>query len=947
MQEGILYQSLINPDSGMYFEQYSCRLHGDLDVHFFQEAWRRIAERHQVLRSLVTWKNRKQPLLIVRNRIEIPWEIADWRAIPVDEQETRISAYLKSDRQTGLDLSQAPLMRLALFQLKRDFYFMLWSFHHIMLDGWSMRLVLNEVYQVYEALEKGIAPSLAPTTPFQSYIRWLQNQDLERAENYWKQYLKGFASPTSLGLSSAQDISTDRRKRYSEKEMVLAGKLTKSLNEFAREHRITLNTLVQGAWAILLSRYSQEADVTFGVTISSRPIDMPAAERMVGLFINTLPLRVQVDDRQGLVEWLKSIQSTMLENQSYEYSPLVSIQKWSEVQPGSPLFHSIIVFENHPAKLDQPDPTASLRFSDPRYVEYSNYPLALLVVPGNQLKLILVFDNDWFDEAAIARMLSHLEAGIGQMLRKQNEPPTEISILGENERDLLLNTLNDTAVPYPDEACIHHLIEAHAQKSPSRPAVVFEDQSLTYRELNQAADALAARLMELGVQPEAMVGVFLERSSEMIIAILGILKAGGAYVPIDPTYPIERVIYYLQDTQCPVVVTDSVLVDKLPLDDYGGQPLMIDEVLSAAPENLSFNPPDIHPYNLAYVIYTSGSTGPPKGVMVSHRNLVHSTSARINYYPHKTESFLLLSSYAFDSSMVGIFGTLCQGGKLVLPRQRQEQDAASLLRLIDEHQVTHLLTLPSLYLVLLDLFSNSQLGSLNTVIVAGEACPPELASRHFQMLPDARLYNEYGPTEASVWCSVYELTQDQMHATIPIGKPIQNAKIYILDSQGLPCPIGIAGEMFVGGEGVARGYLNQPELTAQRFLCDPFVHSEREAVSSAPSGPRMYKTGDLARWRPDGNIEFLGRIDHQIKIRGYRVELGEIENSLLSYPGIRDAVVIARQEKTEDVPVPGSEASQNQYLEKIGRKSPALISQLLDEIDQLSDSEIELLLKNN
>lgn len=947
MQEGILFHSLLTPDSWMYFNQYSCKIRGGLEVPLFQTAWEYILARHSVLRSFVTWKNRKQPLQIVRSMVEIPWHIADWQRMPSEKQETAISEYLQIDRAKGFDLSQPPLMRLALFRTEADTYDFVWSFHHIMLDGWSMRLVLQEVFEVYEALAGGGKPALEAAPPFQAYVRWLQNRDLAAAERHWKKNLAGFTGPTPLGLSDQRNSLAVSGPKSGEKELVLPAELTETLQTYAREHRITLNALAQGAWAFLLSSYSRESDVVFGVTVSGRPFELPGVERMVGLLINTLPLRVRVDFDMPPAQWLQQIQSQMLENLAFASSPLVSIQKWSGGKPGSPLFNSILVFENHPASLDRPDAGAGLNISGVRYIEYSNYPLALLVVPEEKLRLIAVYDRAWFDEETIERLLSHFETVFGQLVAGQNASLGELSVLGEDERNQLLKRWNDTDGELSEDTCIHHLIERHARDVPERAAVAFEDRTLSYGELDRAADVLAARLLNEGLQPETFVGVYLERSPELIIAILGILKAGGAYVPIDPSYPDERVVFLLEDTKCPLVVTHSDLADRMTSqvkDRYPGKLVRVDAPDPAPQRGEAADLPVVDPGSLAYVIYTSGSTGTPKGVMVSHRNLVHSTTARFETYPDEIKAFLLLSSFSFDSSLAGIFGTLCQGGKLVLPRQRQEQDAVSLLRLIEKHQVTHCLTLPSLYSVLLELGRPGQLESLKAMIVAGEACPPDLAGRHFNMLPNTRLYNEYGPTEATVWCTVFELKQDTGSGPEPIGKPIRNTKVYILDPNGHPCPIGIAGEIFVGGKGVARGYLNQPGLTAHRFLPDPFTGDP--APDQAP-GLRIYRTGDLARWRPDGEIEFLGRVDQQIKIRGYRVELGEIENALLRFPGVREAVVIARQDRPADPAgtVEGQFSSEN--LETIAAEAPELVSQLLDEIERLSGSEVDLLLNTD
>jgi amino acid adenylation domain-containing protein len=451
-----------------------------------------------------------------------------------------------------------------------------------------------------------------------------------------------------------------------------------------------------------------------------------------------------------------------------------------------------------------------------------------------------------------------------------------------------LVALNNTKVDYPLEACIHQLFEAQVERTPDAVAVVFENEQLTYRELNRRANQLAHYLQKLGVKPEMLVGICVERSLEMIVGLLGILKAGGAYLPLDPSYPQDRLAFMLEDAQVSVLLTQQKLIAGF--SEYKAQRFCLDtdwEVIAQESEEKPVI--RVTADNLAYTIYTSGSTGKPKGVLVTHQNLVHSTSARISYYSEPVTSFLLLSSFGFDSSIAGIFWTLCQGGILVLPPDKFQQELLQLTKFIAQHQISHLLSLPSLYSLILEQAEPQQLTCLRSVIVAGEPCSRELVERHTKLLAHTSLFNEYGPTEGTVWSSVYHCQPSGLTTQVPIGRPIANMQIYLLDKYLSPVPIGVPGEIYIGGAGIARGYLNRPELTNQKFIPNPF---------SAEPGQRLYKTGDLARYLSDGNIEFLGRLDHQVKIRGFRIEQGEVESTLLQHPTVRETTVIAR----EDIP---------------------------------------------
>ncbi len=881
-QAGILFHTLQAPGSGVYVEQYVCTLSGRMDVAAFRQAWHTVVNLHPVLRTAFIWEGIDEPLQVVRAAVEFPFVQEDWRELSAAEQSDRLDTFLRQDRFSGFDPAKAPLLRLALFKLETNVHSMVWSFHHLQLDGWSTSLVLKDVFDCYEALHRGDAPKISAPRAFKDYVGWLKQQDIHQAETFWKKELAGFTAPTSLRVERSP-TAKELTGRYGQCETKLSEQVTATLRQLAQHHRLTLNTIIQGAWAILLSRYSGERDVLFGATVSGRPADLPGVQSMVGMFINTLPVRMQVEPDVNLLPWLRAIQSRQLELRRYEYSPLSRIQACSDIPKGQSLFETILVFENYPidgSTFQTGNP--SLRVDNVRYLEQSNYPLSVLVVPGRHLQLYVIYNSSYFDDDVVARLLGHLEALLNCIATNANQPVGALTLLTPDEDRQLRDTWNNTRLDYPQPPLIQRFIEQHAAQNPEAVAVVDNAGQLTYRELDLRANQLAHYLLKLGISANTPVGLVLERSTEMIVAILGVLKAGGAYLPLDPAYPQERLAFMLADTQAPVVLAQERLANSLPECEAKTVSIDAEWELIAREDRVA---PQIVPVpeNLAYVIYTSGSTGNPKGVPVSHANLVHSTSARFHFYEKAVDRFLLLSSFTFDSSMVGIFWTLCQGGRLVLPPQHIEQDMRQLGEIIDAKQISHTLMLPSLYAILLEHADAASLGSLQTVIVAGEECRRELVDLHYTRLPKATLFNEYGPTEGTVWSSAYNIPANFDSIRVPIGRPIPNMQNYILDSHGQLAPIGVPGELCISGAGVTSGYLNRPGLTAQRFV-------EHSFAGEPPI--RLYRTGDLARYLPDGNIEFLGRIDHQVKIRGFRVEMGEIEATLGQHPAVRQAVVV-------------------------------------------------------
>lgn len=877
-QLGMLFHTLADTQAGVYVNQYTCKLSGCLQPKLLQQAWQQTLARHPVLRTAFLWEGLDEPLQVVRQQVELPWRLLDWCGL--GEQAAKLEEFLECDRTQGFSLDQAPLLRLTLIHLSNNTWQFVWSSHHLLFDGWSLPLIWQDMLTYYGALQQGTMPQLIPVRPYRDYIAWQQEQDLSTAESFWRNQLKGFSEPTPLPAAR-----TGISGHYQQQSKHLSPSLTTALKTFGQQHQLTLNTLVQGAWALLLNHYSSQKQVTYGSVVSGRPADLSGVETMVGLFINTLPVRVAIDPEQPLVDWLQDRQRQLLELRQYEATALTDIQRWSDLPKGSPLFESIVVFENYPTAT-----VTDLGFEtrEIRYLEQSNYPLALLVVPGESLELILLSDAGRFEKETIASLQAHLELLLTAFVEQPQAKLTDLPRLTAAEQQQL--TTWET-FDYPHGLTIHQLIEVQVDKTPDAPAVVFEGQTLTYGELNQRAEQLASVLRAHGVAPGERVALCLNPSLERIVSILAVLKAGAAYVPLDPAYPAARINYCLDDTNPKLLLTQrsvrlsETAVPLVYLDEKQTKELSLPSSVASA-----------QPDDLAYIIYTSGSTGQPKGVMVSHRNLVHSTMARFQVYPEPVGRFLLLSSIAFDSSVAGIFWTLCQGGTLVLPPERIEQDLHQLASLIIQEQITHTLCVPTLYSLLLDSAQPQHLSTLRTVVVAGEACPRSLVQQHYAKLPAADLYNEYGPTEATVWCTAYRVPTESGSGPIAIGKAIPNTQVHLLNEDLQPVPIGAIGEIYVGGDGVTQGYLNQPEKTAEVFVVSDGGQDAGWDGGQCPpymSFP-LYKTGDLARYRADGMLEWLGRCDRQVKIRGHRIELGEIEDALREQDAVQDAVVIAR-----------------------------------------------------
>jgi amino acid adenylation domain-containing protein len=888
-QQRLWFLDQLEPNSALYNITKAVRVSGFLNVEALQKTFDAVVARHEVLRTNFADVD-GVPVQIIAEGWPVALRVTDLSQMSASEREAGVQRLLKEEASRPFNLSSDLMLRATLLKLESEEHILLLVMHHIVSDGWSMGILFGEISALYEAFSTGKPSSLAELPiQYADYAiwqrRWLQGAVLESRLSYWRQQLKD--APHLLELPADRPRLAVQSYRGARQSFLLPKALSEALKTLSRQEAATLFMTLLAAFKTLLHRHTGRDDIVVGSPIAGR--SRVETEGLVGFFVNNLVLRTDLAGDPSFREMLGRVRETALGADGHQGLPFEKLVE--ELQPEralsyNPLFQVMFAFQNFPTQsVKLPGLTASpVKFQN----DTAKFDLTLAMVEKEgKLGGSFEYSTDLFDETTIKRMIGHFQTLLEGVVANPDQRLSDLPILTKAERHQLLVEWNDTKREYPKNKCIHELFETQVERSPDAVAVVFEDKTLTYRELSRRANQLAHYLKQRGVGPQVLVGLCVERSLEMTVGILGILKAGGAYVPLEPRSPKERLAFMLEDAEVSILLTHKRLSEDLPR--RGMQVIYLDTDWKAIAEQSEENPHhEATSDNLAYMIYTSGSTGKPKGVLITHRNLVHSTSARVSYYAGPVENFLLIPSFVFDSSVAGIFWTLCQGGTLVLAQPGAERDASQMAALIETRRISHLLCLPSLYALLLAQAKPGQLVSLKTVIVAGEACELGIAERHQELLPQTSLFNEYGPTEGTVWSTVYPYTNaEHKSRQFPIGAPISNCQIYVLDAYMQPVPIGVPGEIFIGGAGLARGYLNRPELTAEKFIPDPF---------SDEPGARLYKTGDLARYLPDGNIEFLGRVDHQVKIRGFRIELGEIEAVLSQHPTVREAVVVSRED---------------------------------------------------
>lgn len=871
----------LQPGSSAYNVSAAIRLRGRLNVPALERTFGAIIRRHESLRT--TFANINGRLIqVLAPDVSFTLTRLDLRSHPESEAEAKRLAI--AEARHPFDLARGPLLRITLLQLAEDDYALLVTMHHIVSDGWSMGVLIREVVTLYDAFSNG-KPSPLPELPIQ-YVdyacwqrEWLQGERLERQLSYWRQQLSNASHilelPTDKPRQTVQTLNGARQ------TMVLDESLMMGLKALSRQEGVTLFMTLLAAFKALLYRYTGQEDISIGTPTANR--NRAEIEGLIGFFVNTLVMRTDLSGDPAFRELLARVRKVALgayAHQDLPFERLVDELKPERDLSRQPLFQVMFVLQNAP-KEDLRLPGLILESFGVEETT-ARFDLSLLATEKEQsLFVVWDYNTDLFEAATIKRMAGHFKILLENIVESPDQRLSQLELMTGQERHQIVVEWNQTKFDYRNDVCLHELFEEQAEQTPEAVAVIFQDRQITYAELNQRANQLAHYLQSKAVGPEVKVGVCVERGIEMIIAVLGVLKAGGVYVPLDAAYPKPRLSYMAEDAGVKAIVTQQSLSDMLA--GLNCEVVYVDshweQIATRSRQDVRSG---VCADNLAYVIYTSGSTGHPKGVMIAHKAIVNTMLWRLTTFSLGPADCILQNiPLSFDPSIWQIFGALLSGARLVLPRPGGHQDISYLLKLMIDQRVSITDFPPSVLRVLLEEQHLSNCTSLRCLFSGSEALTVDLQDRLLARLP-ASLYNQYGPTESAIDATFWTCKQGYGQRVVPIGRPIANMRVYLLDRHLQPVAVGIPGELYIGGIGLARGYLNRPELTAERFIPDRFGDEP---------GARLYRTGDLARYLPDGSIEFIGRADHQVKIHGLRIELGEIEAALIQCPAVKAGVV--------------------------------------------------------
>lgn len=934
MQEGMLFHYIHSPGKGLYFEQLDLSLTGEIIPGVFETAWNDVIANNPMLRAVFRWHNTKQPIQLILKKHQVQFSYFDLRNQPKPLQYEEVEKIKKNDRAQDFDLQKVPF-RIILCQLGERNGCMIVSSHHILFDGWSNGIILKEFFMAFQERLGGKVPVLPVKTLFKHFIRWKQSALEPEAENYWQLYLQGYDRPALLPIKNTNTAieEPDPGSSPQRQRLLFPLETRERANEWAKTHEVTLAALLYSTWGILLQRYTDSDDVVFGTTVSGRSAPVPGIEGMVGLLIETLPLRVQEQDNETVEKRVQRINGVLREREGFRPASLVNLKAFAGIPAEQDFFDSLVVIENYPLDEDlskNRDKNAlslPLSLDSYRMVEKTDLDLTVGIMLFDTIDIHFLYPAGRFDDEIIQRLSFHFYRIFQAILDDDEVQVNDIELVSREEKKEIVEQFNGTDQRDMGsmEKTLHELFINQAIRTPGQQALVFDraryfkpgddgrvyvNEGLTYEDLLKESALLVYILKKKGVAPGSIIGIMMERSIEMVMGIMGILMARCTYLPIDPGYPAERAAYLLKDSGAKLLVikdeTDSCHTSSLKNETmrrWGGEIISIHDNRTKGQE---VDIPGLlerlwnqhEPGSAAYIIYTSGSTGKPKGVVVEHRSAVNLLLALQRLYPlGDRDTFLLKTPYLFDVSVSELFGWTMGGGRLALLPAGAEKEPQEIIHAIDGFKVTHINFVPSLFYAFVDhLYLYQDKGedngdlikSLKYIFLAGEALLGEPVQRFRQLLtsvqPQPQIENLYGPTEATVYASGFSLARWEK-GNIPIGKPLDNMKLFIVSGHGQLQPVGVPGELIIAGAGVARGYLNRPDLTNEKFITLPSL--------SSFIGGKVYKTGDLSRWLGDGNIEYLGRMDRQVKIRGFRIELGEIENLLVGHDGVKEAVVIA------------------------------------------------------
>jgi amino acid adenylation domain-containing protein len=877
IQEGMLFHCLLDRNSGTDIEQIVVELETPINSILLAAAWQRVVARHEILRAHFRWEGLDRPQHVIQTDCQLNVSEFDWGDIDANRLDSEWASFLREDRIRGFDPAAAPLFRLSLFKLPKGQSRLLWTIHHILADGRGFVLILDEVFRELEGL-----PVPSRPVSYRAYIDWLTSQRLEGSGEFWKAKLRGLSSPTPL--LHEPEPPTGIADRYGEMQMRLSSALSSQLREFCSTEHVTLNVMIQGAWALLLSRYSGESEVLFGVTKTTRSSSLENADSIIGLLISTLPMRVNFQPAEAVGGWLRKIREEWISLRPFEQSPLVQIKECCEFPARTALFDTLVLYESQTMDraLQQIDDSWASRHVE--IVEQTNHELALLAYGDPEILLKLEYNAKRFRPETARLILGHLSTVLVSMAKDADGLIGSICILTAEERRRMLKEWNDTHTLYSDTAGVHELIAEQCHRTPDRIAVEDAQVGLTYAELNSRANQLGAFLKQKGIHGGDLVGICLDRSVDLVVTLLAVWKSGAAYVPLDPIYPRHRLAHMISDSGLKLIVTSGSVQDSLP--DCSVGVIRVDEEqarIDALPTNDL--DPDANSRSLAYVIYTSGSTGTPKGVLIEHRSLLNFLlSMRASPGMNLTDTVLAVTTISFDIATLELYLPLISGAKIVIASRSDVGDGLRLLEMVSRNSITFMQATPITWRLMLAAGWEETPGL--KALCGGEPLSQELATELLKRV--GSLWNMYGPTETTVWSTLQQVLAGQ---PITIGRPIANTTTYIVTPDHQPLPVGVTGELLIGGDGLARGYHFRPELTSDRFI---------ELAVDSRCSERVYRTGDLARFCTDGKIECLGRVDSQVKIRGFRIELGEIESVLNSFATGLQSVVTVKEPRPGD-----------------------------------------------
>ncbi|QZD60458.1 amino acid adenylation domain-containing protein [Bacillus pumilus] len=867
LQKGMLYHNLESNEKDFYCEQTTLTLEGGISLSHIQNAFDGLIKKYVVLRTNFLYNNLRKPVQIVWVNKENIIEYKDISKLDKEQKVKYLEDFKEKDRLRGFDLSTDALIRLSILKIDSKKFKLILSHHHIIMDGWCFGIILNDLFEMYKCSIQNKKINVDNTTPYSKYIKWLENLDHKESIDYWRDYLRGIEQHTQIPAQNS--LSINHNYIRSEKSIIFSEELTRNLKILAGDLKVTLNTVLQCIWGILLQRYTGTNDVTFGSVVSGRSPEISGIEKMVGLFINTVPVRIQT--QEGTFKNLvREVQKRVLDSEKYNYTPIVDIQNCLESRQ---LFDHIFVFENYPLDLNIFNRQKDLGFkvSNIEVYEKSNYNFNILILPGNEFEIKIIFNGEKYQEQFIDDILNQIKFITSQIISDPNLLIGELELISQNTISEIKNH------EFPNKS-VHEIFEEQVKRFPNKIAIRIEDQSLTYDELNKRANQLARFLLNKGVGQGDLVGISMLRCFDLYIGMLAILKIGAAYVPVETSYPQQRLIQLVRDSKISVFITK----DDLTLDTKELTIIDIDEYTKDIKKENELNLQlPIFGNELAYVMFTSGSTGKPKGILTTHQNII-SRVYNSNYVEiNEMDKILQLSNCTFDGSSFDIYSSLLNGGELVVVQEDKLLNISYLSELIENKGITITFITTALFNKIVDL-NITCLKNLKNILFGGEKASIKHVIKAVKVLGENRLIHVYGPTETTIFATYFLIDYSILNSKrVPIGQPINDTQIYILDSNLKPVPRGIQGEIYIGGRGVAQGYLNSSELTDKHFIPNLFDDSKT----------RLYKTGDLGCFLPDGNVEFLGRIDNQVKIRGYRVEIEEIENLILQHSYVKEAAI--------------------------------------------------------